>query len=63
MESITPLTPAEEINHLRNENARLRMDLASLRPQLLKARQQRHEIHDQLRSARHRIAELERLLL
>lgn len=44
------MTPAEEIAALREENNRLRMDLATLRPQLLKARRQRHEIHDQLRA-------------
>lgn len=56
------LTPTEEITALREENATLLRDLAILRPQLLKARKQRHEIHDKLRSAMRRIAELERLI-
>lgn len=58
--------PPPELQHelaaLRADNQRLRADLATLRPQLQKAWRQRHEIHDHLRSARKRIAELEKLL-
>lgn len=39
-----------EINRLRNENLILKTDLSSLRAQLLKARRQRHDAHNQLRA-------------
>ena len=44
------MTPAEELAALRNENQRLQTDLTHLRVQLLKARQQRHDAHNQLRA-------------
>ena len=44
------MTPAEEIASLRYEIKMLKTDLSSLRAQLLKARQQRHDAHNQLRA-------------
>ena len=44
------MIPAEEIASLRYEIKMLKTDLSSLRAQLLKARQQRHDAHNQLRA-------------
>ena len=43
-------TPAEQIAALREEIKILKADKASLGAQLLKARQQRHDAHNQLRA-------------